>query len=68
MLAEMPIAPWRNLKMQLTDRDGKVIPSDLYAKVMDGRPQGLSGCYVRFTSVPLDVAVFLRQVLGASAA
>jgi class 3 adenylate cyclase len=68
MLAEMPIAPWRNLKIQLIDRDGRVIPSDLYAKVMDGPPQGLSGCYVRFTSVPPGVAAFLRQVLGVSAA
>ena len=63
LLAERPIAPWRNLKIQLMDRAGRLIPNDLYAKVMVGRTQRSSGCYVRFTYVPPEVAVFLREAL-----
>jgi adenylate cyclase len=57
------MVPWSNIKIQLTDWSGTIIPGDLYAKVMGPPPAGVAGFAVRFTSVPPAVRTFLQNLL-----
>ncbi|MBI3328459.1 MAG: adenylate/guanylate cyclase domain-containing protein, partial [Nitrospinae bacterium] len=62
-----PVAPLSDLKLQLTDPRGTEIPGDLYAKVVGKATDTGASFAVRFTSVPPDVAMFLRVFLSSSA-
>ena len=66
--ADTPVAPWSNIKIQLTDFNGEVIPGDVYAKVMGPPAEGAAGFAVHFTSVPPKVKTFLQGLLASCSA
>jgi len=62
-----PVAPLSDLKLQLIGPHGVEIPGDLYAKVVGKATDTGASFAVRFTSVPPEVAMFLRGFLSSSA-
>jgi hypothetical protein len=46
-----------NIKIQLLDTQGELIPGDLYGKVMEHLSESRPGFSVRFTSVPFEEAL-----------
>ena len=64
---ETPVPTLSNLKIRLTGRDGKKIPGSLYVKVLGSAPGNGMQYFVRFTSVPPEIELFLADAAGASA-
>lgn len=62
--ASAGMALWSNLKIQLLDAKGDIIPGDLYAKVLRTLPAHQSAFYVHFTFVPPEIAAFLHTLLA----
>ena len=62
-----PVAPLSDLKIRLIGPHGVEIPGDLYAKVVGKATDTGASFAVRFTSVPPEVAMFLRGFLSSSA-
>jgi class 3 adenylate cyclase len=62
--ADTPVAPWSDIKIQLTRKSGDEISGGLYAKVVDHLPEHRSGFIVHFTSISPAVATFLSEVLA----
>ena len=63
--AEEHVAPMTNLKLRLLGADGAEIPGDLYAKAVEASGGGKPSFAVRFTSMPPEVEVFIKNKLGA---
>lgn len=67
--SENPVSSLSNVRMRFTDLQGGEIPGDLYGKVVEeltenkdtaNAPTGFS---IQFTSIPPEVATFLRELL-----
>ena len=52
VLGQFPVKPLDNLKIRLTDDDGKELDVDIYAKVLAREVEEKEGFAIRFTSVP----------------
>jgi class 3 adenylate cyclase len=61
--SDAAVAPWSNIRVQLLSRAGEGSPGELYAKVLRHLPEG-TGFYVRFTSIPPEVAAFFQRLLA----
>jgi adenylate cyclase len=61
---EQPVAAFSNLKLHLLRPTGEVVPGELFAKVVDTRPEDASRVVVRFTSIPEATRTFLDTVRG----
>jgi hypothetical protein len=61
---DQPVAAFSNLKLYLLRPTGEVVPGDLFAKVIETRPEDASRVVVRFTSVPETARTFLDTVRG----
>ncbi|MCZ6681409.1 MAG: response regulator [Candidatus Poribacteria bacterium] len=66
--SENPVALLSNLKMQLIDVNGEVVPGDVYGKVVNQPVEGASCFSIRFTSIPSEVSVFLQERLASCVA
>jgi adenylate cyclase len=64
--SDYAVEPWSNIKLQLMSNNGEELPGDLYAKVMEARPEDAPGFAVHFTSIPPQVATFFERLLAAS--
>jgi class 3 adenylate cyclase len=60
------VRPLSNLKIQIEDADGRPVPGDLYAKVIESRGTGGPHTLVRFTSVPPEVEQHLHRLLAGA--
>jgi adenylate cyclase len=58
------VPPLSNLKIHLIDSDGTEIPGSLYGKVLAPLSGTSAGVAIRFTSVPAEVAAFLRSLVA----
>ena len=56
-----------NLKMRLIDSGGQEMPGMLYGKVLGPVGQGDSGVFIRFTSVPPEIASLLQGLASGLA-
>ena len=45
-------------------QDGEQVPGSLYGKVLSPVPGMSTGVFIRFTSVPPEIDVFLRPMTG----
>jgi adenylate cyclase len=61
------IESWSDIKLQLMSDNGEELSGDLYAKVMEARPQDAPGFAVHFTSIPPQVAMFFERLLATHA-
>jgi adenylate cyclase len=57
-----PVTLWSDIKMRLLGTDGEEIPGDLYGKIMRKPTDARASFVVRFTSIPPEVATFLRAL------
>ena len=58
------ITPWSNVKLRLLGHNGKVLPGDIYAKILRHLSGSHAGFYAHFTSVSPEAAMVLQGVLG----
>jgi PAS domain S-box-containing protein len=61
---EKPVPPLSNLKVHFVGKDGEPVPGSLYGKVLSPVPGINTGVFIRFTSVPPEIDVFLRTMTG----
>ena len=61
--SEHPVSPLGNLKIQLIGNNGEVVPGNLFGKVVGKAADCQHHFYLRFTSVPSEVAAFLYEHL-----
>lgn len=59
-----PFPPLSNLKLHFVGKDGEQVPGSLYGKVLSPVPGMSTGVFIRFTSVPPEIDVFLRTMTG----
>jgi adenylate cyclase len=59
---DQPVAAFSNLKLYLLDPTGEVVPWELFAKVVETRPEDACGVVVRFTSISEAAWTFLDTV------
>ncbi|HUA33303.1 MAG TPA: hypothetical protein VMA09_06840 [Candidatus Binataceae bacterium] len=62
--AEQIVAPLSDIRIQLTDAEGRDVPGIVYGKVLPYSPRTSSGFPVRFTVVSPETAVFLRRLIA----
>jgi adenylate cyclase len=61
-----PVPNLTNIKMHLLGKDSQEIPGSLYGKVVGLSVGGGNTVFsIRFTSVPPDIEMFLRDLLGS---
>jgi adenylate cyclase len=56
---DQPVAAFSNLKLHLLRPSGEVVPGELFAKVVETRPEEASRVVVSFTSIPEAARTFL---------
>jgi adenylate cyclase len=56
---DQPVAAFSNLKLHLLRPSGEVVPGELFAKVVETRPEDASSVVVSFTSIPETARTFL---------
>jgi adenylate cyclase len=61
--SEHPVSLLSNLKIQLIGNNGEVVPGNLFGKVVGKAADCQHHFYLRFTSVPSEVAAFLHEHL-----
>ena len=59
-----PVEVFRNLKLRLLRPTGAVVLGDLFAKVVETRPEDASRAVIRFTSLPKTARMFLDTIRG----
>jgi adenylate cyclase len=59
-----PLAVFSNLKLHLLRPTGELVPGDVFAKVVETRPEDASRVVVRFTSIPEAARTFLDTIRG----
>jgi class 3 adenylate cyclase len=62
MQAEEVVAPLTNLKLHVLHADGREVPGDLYAKVVESTGGAKASFSVRFTSMPPEVEIFIKSL------
>ena len=65
VFSEHPVPPLSNLKIQVIDTEGRVVPGDLYGKVVGQPEDDHTRFYLRFTSMPSEIATFVRGLLAS---
>src|SRR5262249_42875883 len=61
---DQPIAAFSNLKLHFLRPGGEIVPGELFAKVVETRPEETSSVVVHFTSIPEASRTFLDTVRG----
>ena len=61
---DQPVAAFSNLKLYFLRPSGEVMPGELFAKVVEARPEETSKVVVRFTSISEATRTFLDTMLG----
>jgi adenylate cyclase len=61
---DQPVAAFSNLRLYLLRPSGEVVPGELFAKVVEIRPEETSRVVVSFTSLPETVQTFLDTMRG----
>jgi len=61
---DQPVTAFSNLKLHLLRPTGEVMPGELFAKVVETRPEDASRVVVRFTSLPEAARTFLDTMRG----
>jgi adenylate cyclase len=61
---DQPVAAFSNLKLHLLRPSGEVVPGELFAKVVETRPEEASRVVVSFTSIPEAARTFLDTMRG----
>src|SRR5215831_15824146 len=61
---DQPVTAFSNLKLHLLRPTGEVMPGELFAKVVETRPEDASRVIVRFTSLPETARTFLDTMRG----
>jgi adenylate cyclase len=61
---DQPVAAFSNLKLHLLRPTGEVVPGELFAKVVETRPEEACRVVVHFTSIPEATRTFLDTVRG----
>jgi hypothetical protein len=56
------VAPLTNLKLHVLHADGREVPGDLYAKVVESTGGAKASFSVRFTSMPPEVEIFIKSL------
>jgi class 3 adenylate cyclase len=63
--SEHTVAPFSDIKMQLTDGNGHPVLGSLYGKVLPYSPQHGPGFPVRFTAIAPEAASFLQGLIAS---
>src|SRR5215467_3397570 len=61
---DQPVTAFSNLKLHLLRPTGEVVPGELFAKVVETRPEDAARAVVRFTSLPEAARMFLDTMRG----
>jgi hypothetical protein len=62
--SDTPVSSWSNLRIRLTNFDGKPIPGHLYGKVIRQFSEEPRGFAVHFTSMGPEVSTFFQRLLA----
>jgi len=61
---DQPVAAFSDLRLHLLRPSGEVVPGELFAKVVETRPEEACRVVVHFTSIPEVARMFLDSVRG----